>query len=247
MREGLGLAEAELGGCAEVVGGEVLGEKLGPGSGGDHGSVVGGEGERGKGDGEAAAVGFGLEAAAKFAVGGYSTGDDDAASAERFRGSEGLALEIANDSVLEGSDEVEGLLVAELSYSFVFWSEIRVNREVESAGFDALSHVVSFDVAENGGLDAAKGEVEVRAFGAAGGFFVGGGGAVAVDAGLDLTEGEGDCSRVAVRCEGVDPGATGVAEAEKLGYLVVGFPSSVVDRAAYVAVGPGALGSLLLR
>ena len=79
---GLLLSEAELGGRAEVFCGEVLGDELGPRGGGDHGGVVGGEGERRKGDGQAATVGFGLEAAAKFAVGGDSAGDDDAVGTE---------------------------------------------------------------------------------------------------------------------------------------------------------------------
>ena len=46
--------------------------------------------------------------------------------------------------------------------------------------------------------------------------------------------------------EGVDPGAAGVAEAEEFGDLVVGFAGGVVYGAAYVAVGPGAVASLLL-
>ena len=67
--------------------------------------------------------------------------------------------------------------------------------------------------------------------------------AVAMDAWLDLREGEGDGARVAVGGEGVDPGAAGVAEAEELGDLVVGFAGGVVDGAADVAVGPGAVAS----
>src|ERR1700692_2663892 len=101
------LAEAKLGGCAEVFGGEVPGEELWPGGGGDHGGIVGGEGERREGDGEVAAVGFGLEAEAEFAVAGDSSGDDDAARAEGFGRGEGLALEIADDGVLEGGDQIE--------------------------------------------------------------------------------------------------------------------------------------------
>ena len=61
----------------------------------------------------------------------------------------------------------------------------------------------------------------------------------------DLTEGEGDGAGIAVGGEGIDPWTTGVAEAEQLGDLVVGLTGGVVDRAAYVAIGPGAFASLL--
>src|SRR5256885_7029186 len=103
-----------------------------------------------------------------------------------------------------------------------------------------------FDVAEDGGLDAAEGEVEVRAFAAGWGLFVRRSTAIAMDARLDLAEGEGDGAGVAVGGEGVDPGTAGVAEAEELGDLVEGFAGGIVDRAAYVAIGPGAVASLLL-
>src|SRR5271168_345394 len=111
---GLLLAETKLRGRSEVVCGEVLGNELGPCGGGDHGGVVGGEGERGESDGQSATVSFGLKAAAKFAVGGDSTRDDDAMGAKGFGGSEGLALEVADDCVLEGGDQVESLLIAKL-------------------------------------------------------------------------------------------------------------------------------------
>ncbi len=83
----------------------------------------------------------------------------------------------------------------------------------------------------------------MRAFGAGGGLFIGDAWARAPV--FDLGEGEGDGARVAVGGEGIDPGAAGVAEAEQLGDLVVGFAGCVVDRAAYVAIGPGAVASLL--
>jgi hypothetical protein len=46
--------------------------------------------------------------------------------------------------------------------------------------------------------------------------------------------------------ERVDPGAAGVAEAEELSDLVVGFAGGVVDGTAYVAVGPGFASLLVL-
>ena len=63
-----------------------------------------------------------------------------------------------------------------------------------------------------------------------------------VELGLDLREGEGHGVRVAVQGQVVDPGASGVTEAEKLGDLVVGFAGGVVDGAADKGVGPGAVG-----
>jgi hypothetical protein len=45
-----------------------------------------------------------------------------------------------------------------------------------------------------------------------------------------------------VEGKGVDPGASGVAEAEELGDFVVGFSGGVVDGAADEGVVPGALG-----
>ncbi len=56
---------------------------------------------------------------------------------------------------------------------------------------------------------------------------------------FDGAEVEGDGTGVAVGGEGVDPGATGVAEAEELGDLIEGFAGGIVYGATYVAVGPG--------
>ena len=53
-------AEFELGGGGHGLGGNVAVEETGPGGGGDHGGVVGGEGKRREGEGEG---GVGLEAA----------------------------------------------------------------------------------------------------------------------------------------------------------------------------------------
>jgi hypothetical protein len=219
-----------------------VGEELGPRGGGDHGGVVSGQSQRREGDGEAAAVGFGLKAAAELTVGGDSAGDDDAVGAEGFGCGEGLALEVADYGVLEGGDEVEGLLIAEICDGGRFGSDGGVGGERGAAGLDARAEMVGFDVAEDCGLDAAEGEVEVRALAAGWGLLVCGNTAVAVDARLDLAEGEGDGAGVAIGGEGVDPGAAGVAEAEELGDLVVGLAGGVIDGAAYVAVGPDVCG-----
>ena len=69
-----------------------------------------------------------------------------------------------------------------------------------------------------------------------------GGFAGEMELGFDLREGEGDRCGVAVVGEGVDPGAAGVAEAEKLGDFVVGFAGGVVNGAADEGVVPGAVG-----
>ena len=63
-----------------------------------------------------------------------------------------------------------------------------------------------------------------------------------MELGLDLREGEGHGERVAEACEGVDPGTSGIAEAEQLGDLVVGFAGGVVDGAADEGVVPCAVG-----
>ena len=144
---GLLLSEAELGSRAEVFCGKVLGNELGPGGGRDHGGVVGRKGERRKGDGQAAPIGFGLKAAAKFAVGGDPAGDDDAVGTEGFGGGEGLTLQVADDGVLEGGDEVEGLLIAQVGR--IFWCDARIGGECCAAGFDARAEVMGFDVAQD--------------------------------------------------------------------------------------------------
>ena len=59
-----------------------------------------------------------MKAAAEFGVGGDPAGDYDAAGAEGFGRGEGLALEVAYDGVLEGGDEIEGLLIAEVCHVF---------------------------------------------------------------------------------------------------------------------------------
>ena len=132
--------------------------------------------------------------------------------------------------------------------SRVWWSQERrrasdgfegwVGGEAAAASFDGVVHVVGLGVAEDGGFDSAEGEVEVSVLLVRWAF-----GCWSVpcdDAVLDLAEGEGDGAGVAVGGEGVDPGASGVAEAEELGYFVEGFAGGVVYGAAYVAVGPGA-------
>jgi hypothetical protein len=60
-----------------------------------------------------------------------------------------------------------------------------------------------------------------------------------MELGLHLREGEGDGLRVAELSEGVDPRASGIAEAEEFGDFVVGFAGGVVEGAADEGVVPG--------
>ena len=64
--------------------------------------------------------------------------------------------------------------------------------------------------------------------------------AAEVDLGFDLREGERTAWGLP-KGERVDPGTAGIAEAEQLGDLVVGFAGGVVDGAANERVGPGCL------
>jgi len=105
------LAEAELGSGGEVVGSEVLCHELGPGCGGDHGGIVGGEGEGWEGNWKGMFCGFGGEAATELGVGGHTAGDEDGAGVEVVGGGEGLLEQTADYGVLEAGEEVEGLVV----------------------------------------------------------------------------------------------------------------------------------------
>ena len=84
-----------------VGGREVAGEKFGPGGGGDHGGVVGGEREGGKGDGQAALRCHGGEAGAELAIGGDAAGDEQAVRAIVLGSGEGLAAEVVDNCALE--------------------------------------------------------------------------------------------------------------------------------------------------
>jgi hypothetical protein len=57
--------------------------------------------------------GFRGKADAQFAIGDDTAGDEQRLRTEVFRGREGLALEIVNDSALERGDEAKGLFVTE--------------------------------------------------------------------------------------------------------------------------------------
>jgi hypothetical protein len=137
--------------------------------------------------------------------------------------------------VLEGGDEVEGFRVA--VGKEIGGSERRIGGEEAAARGDSVGEGVELDVAGDGGLDAAEGEVGE-------GIKVGGGVGArsAMSFGLDLGERERDGARVAVGGECGDPGSTGIAEAKHLGGFVEGLPGGVVNGAADIFVGPEAGG-----
>ncbi len=113
LREcGLG-SEREGGARGEGGRCEVAGDQFWPRCGGDHGGVIGGQREGGKGDGQAAFRCCCREAGAEFAVGSDAAGDQQAVSAVVLGCGEGLALEVIDNGALEGGEQVEGLLVAE--------------------------------------------------------------------------------------------------------------------------------------
>lgn len=208
-----------------------------PGSGGDHGGVVGAKGKGGEGDGEPAAGGLGGEAAAEFGVGGDAAGDEDGAGACAFRGGEGLLEEAADDRVLEAADEVEEVL-REVALGAErrdeFWGGAGGVGDVLATSLRGGKEVVGLEMAEDGCLDAGEGEVEGAC--RMGGDFV-------LWAHLlgrarpDRREAEGDGARVAQGSEGVDPGAAWVGKTEKLRDLVEGFAGGVVHGAAEGLVG----------
>ena len=218
-----------------------------PGSGRYHSGIVRGESQGWEGDVEVAAGGLGGEAGAQFAIGGNSSGDEDAGDTEGFLGGEGLLQQIADDGVLKAGDEIEGLRVAGGKCLFEGGSgeSVGTGKEGFAAGLGFRAEVVELNVAENGRFDSGKREEEPRVEVCDGSGFGGLGArglAAEVKLGLDLREGEGNGAGVAVQGESVDPGATGIAEAEEFGDLVVCFAGGVVDGAADEGVGPGAVG-----
>ena len=240
------LAEAQLRGWFEGVGSEVAGQELGPRGGGDHGGIVGGERNAGKGDGEMCRGGHVLEHLAQVAIGSDASADEYAAGAKVLGGVEGGASEILDHGVLEAGNEVEGLGVE-------VWQRVRevglvglgfVQADVAEgvlADSDGGMHPVQLDVATSGCLDAGEGHVEAggviirRESGFAGEL----GRGVAGDFLFNLREGEerGVCR--AVRGECIHPGAAGVGQAEQLGDLVEGLAGGVVEGFSDVAVAPG--------
>ncbi len=244
-------AEAKLGCGFERVGGEVPGEELGEGGGGDHGGVIGGESDGWEGDGEVAAGGFGSDVAAEFAVGGDASADEEAADAVVLGCMEGGAGEILDDRVLEAGDEVEGWRVevrerAGEVHGVGLCFVQADGAEGIVAGCDRGLHVVQFDVTADGGFDAGEGHVEAGGIvvGLEGGFSGELGGGVAGGLLFDLREGKEAGVGGSEGGEGVDPGAAGVGEAEELGDLVEGLAGGVVEGLAYVAVVPRLFGRL---
>ena len=109
---GFALGSEGEGGIGREIGwGEFAGLEARPCGGGNHGSVVSGKSQRGKGDMETAASCFRGEAGAELAVGGNSASDEDAGGTERFLGGEGFLEQVADDGMLKAGDEIEGLWI----------------------------------------------------------------------------------------------------------------------------------------
>ena len=161
-----------------------------------------------------------------------------------------LAGEVADDGVLEAGDEVEGFGVEDVARAaasaagFAGLAVARPARGVRLRGRRCAGFMSwSFDVAADGGLDAAEGEVEAgRSSSLASAASRESLGAVLpVAFCLIWAKGKGTASGVAVGGERVHPRAAGVGQAEQLGDLVVGFAGGVVEGLADVAVVPGLL------
>lgn len=103
-----------------------------------------------------AARGLCGEAGAEFAIGGDTSGDEDAADAEGLLGGEGFLEQVADDGVLEAGDEVEGLRVGvgEGLFDGGFGGGVGASEEGFAAGFCFGAEVVELDIAENGGFDS---------------------------------------------------------------------------------------------
>jgi hypothetical protein len=182
---------------------------------------------------EVAASSFCSEACAQLAIGGDSAGDEDPRGAKRFLCSKGLADQIANDCMLKACYQVEGLWIGhgESIFNCGLCRRVRTGEQGFAAGFRFGTQVVKLDVAKDCRLDARKREEEMWieigdgrcSCGLGPRWFT-----AEVELGLDLRKRERDGAGVAVLRQCVDPRATGVAEAEKFGYLVVGFSSGVI-------------------
>ena len=122
----------------------------------------------------------------------------------------GAAEQLLDDGVLEGGEQVERGLGSERE-KILSRSALRA-----AAGFDFGGKIVGFHPTEDGGFESAEAEVERVAFHAG--------------------EREFDGARIAMGRELIDDGAAGIAEAEELGDLVVGFAGCVVARFAEQAI-----------
>src|SRR5579863_7033028 len=101
-----------------------------------------------------ATIGFGGEAGAKLAVGGYSAGDEDAPDAKRFSRSEGLLHQVAYDRVLKTGNEIERGLRAESESFFAGLRRTEVGHHTIDACLCFCAKCMQLDVAEDSGLDS---------------------------------------------------------------------------------------------
>jgi hypothetical protein len=223
-------AQAQSGIGREVGFGEFACKVSRIGGGGDHGSVVGGKLARREVDGETFFVRGVLEGGAEFAIGSDASSDKEGRHVVLACGRERFVDEVVHHGALERGDEIECDGVAERKV--VARRELRAAAECATALLDAAFHVVGFEIAQDGGLDAAVGEVHAVAVVAIAVLGI----AVTV---LDLAERKLHGLRIAVLREEVDDRATGVAECEQLGYLIEGLAGSVVAGVSHIVVRPG--------
>lgn len=204
--------------------GEVALQKAGPCSSGDHGGVVCGEGGGGKRDGKALFQRDGGEVCAQFTIGGDTARDKDAGCAVMRGGMRCLADEVVDDGTLKRCNQVKRLLIAQRCD--LIKGGLRDVCERCATSVNGVLQGVRLDVAQDARLDAAEGEVEGRPFrGAA----------------IDFYEAEWDCAGITEGAERIEPRTAGIAQAEQLSDLVIGFAGGVVDGATDVAIVPCAL------
>src|SRR5271166_136348 len=114
------------------------------------------------------------------------------------------------------------------------------------ARFDRTEHVMNFDVAQDGGLDPAVGEIEALAIDlvfSGKSFFLILSSAfvyamIASVAMLNLSGWESNGLGIAVWCQAIYDRTSGIAEAEQLSHFVEGLAGGVVTRVADILVGP---------
>lgn len=157
-------AEDERGVGGQVLTGKLAGDEMWPGGCGNHGSIVRGEGKRGEGNLDAAACGFGGEAAAQLAVGGHAAGNQDAGDTKCLGCCEGFFEQVANYGVLKAGNQVErgGVTGGQGLLECGLWGRVGSGEESFAAGFGLGAQVVQLNVAQHGSLDAGEGEEEVR-------------------------------------------------------------------------------------
>ena len=223
--------------CGEIGWCVFPGSQLRPCGCRDHGGIVRRKRQRRKADRKSASPRFGGEGDAEFTVGCDSTGDENAGGAIVLGCGEGAPLQIFDDSVLEGRNQVKRLLVAERQGICRPWGSDGL--QCVATRIDRSLHAVHLDIAQHSSLDAAEREESLGGKSILPGFHIVFGDLAEMRFRLDLREGERNGARIAVGRQCIDEGTAGIGQAEQLRNLVEGFACCVVDGAANVAIAPG--------